>query len=76
MTIEQAPSTNGRTAAEQRYAPPATPPQHASIEHRIPARRRPGLLRLVMPMFFAVAVALVVRGFTRKPGDANAGSDA
>ena len=78
MTIEQAPSTNGRTSSEQTYPPPATPARPMTIEHqRAPAsRRHPGLVRLVMPMLFAIAVALVVRGLTHGGDEPGVGARA
>jgi hypothetical protein len=76
MTIEQAPSTNGRTASEQTYPPPAAPSRRTTVEHRRPSPRRPGLLRLVMPILFAVAVGVVLRGLTENAETRDTGAEA
>ncbi|MDE3094551.1 MAG: hypothetical protein KGK07_00940 [Chloroflexota bacterium] len=65
MTIEHAPSTNGRGASGEAYDAP----------RRVYARRpattrrtlRPRLLRLLAPMLMAVALALVLRGIAEAP---------
>jgi len=67
MTIEQAPSTNGRTSTDQTYAPPSPAPQ-VTADHKHIRPRRPGLARLVMPVLFAVAITVVMRRLSERAG--------
>jgi len=70
MTIEQAPSTNGRTSTDQSYAPPSPQPApQVTADHRHIRPRRPGLARLVMPVLFAVAITVVMRRLSERAGD-------
>ncbi len=65
MTIEHAPSMNGRGASDEAHD--AAP--RADVSGRAVGRRprQPGLLRLLMPVLLAVAMALVLRGIAEAP---------
>ena len=73
MTIEHAPGTNGRGASGEAYdAPPRVYVRRRGGGRR-PRRAGPiraaRLLRLLMPVLMALAVALVLRGIAEAPAE-------
>ena len=67
MTIEHKPGHNGRSASGEHYERPRLMPRRRTRDHA----RRPGALRLLMPVLLAVALFVVVRGIAEAPGDAD-----
>ncbi|HEY7801148.1 MAG TPA: hypothetical protein VIE40_00610 [Dehalococcoidia bacterium] len=66
MTIEHKPGHNGRSASGERFERPRLMPRRRAQERA----RRPGGLRLLMPLLLALALLVVVRGIAEAPGDA------
>jgi len=68
MTIEHAPSTNGRAAqAQQAYDEQRAEPRKIAAPTTAP-RRRSRLVRLVMPALLALAVVATFRLLEQRAG--------
>lgn len=69
MTIEHAPSTNGRAAQAQQRYDEQSPQARKSAELATTAtRHRPRLIRLVVPALLALAVVATFRVLEQRAG--------
>ena len=69
MTIEHAPSTNGRAAqAQQPYDEQRAEAETNAAVTATPGRRRSRLLRLLMPTLLALAVVATFRFLEQRAG--------
>ena len=64
MTIEHAPSTNGRVASGEAYDEPQVYRQKPRLR-----RRRFAIAGLITPLLLALAAFVVARGLSQSPDD-------